>query len=120
MVEERVYLDIPPQAEEWAQSAGLPIPPDTYDAIYSPPPTNPDVQIIEPEMFAYVNGVVPIYGSAAGDDFSYYRLQVGQQKQRFSSWDFPPSTSGMMWSISKITPIRFSGERQYAQAPLNL
>jgi membrane peptidoglycan carboxypeptidase len=78
LVEERVYLDIPPQAEEWAQSAGLPIPPDTYDAVYSPSPANPNVQINEPEMFAYVSGVVPIKGSAYGDDFSYYRLQVGQ------------------------------------------
>ncbi len=31
-----------------------------------------------PELFTYVRGKVPISGSAAGDGFNFYRLQVGK------------------------------------------
>jgi membrane carboxypeptidase/penicillin-binding protein PbpC len=78
LVEERVYLVVPPQAMEWAKSAGLPIPPDSYDVIYVPPPTSADVQITAPAMFAHVSGEVSITGHASGKSFSFYRLQVGQ------------------------------------------
>jgi hypothetical protein len=78
MVEERVYLSVPPQALDWARSAGLPMPPDAYDVISHSPPSSASAQILSPGMFAYVGGKVSIAGSAAGDDFDFYRLQAGQ------------------------------------------
>ena len=77
MVEERVYMVVPPEAKTWAESAGLPTLPEIYDAI-QPPPPQPNVHIASPAMFADLRGTVPITGSASGSDFAYYRIQVGQ------------------------------------------
>jgi membrane carboxypeptidase/penicillin-binding protein PbpC len=77
LIENRVYMIVPEDARAWAQSEGLPIPPSAYDAI-QPPPFNPNVNIASPQLFADVNGVVRIIGTAAGDDFLYYRVQVGR------------------------------------------
>ncbi|HSB02085.1 MAG TPA: transglycosylase domain-containing protein [Anaerolineales bacterium] len=77
LVEERVYLMVPPEARSWAESAGLEIPPSTYDAI-QPPQINPDVTITSPELFKEVTGKVNIAGTAAGKDFVSYRVLVGR------------------------------------------
>ncbi len=76
-VERRVYLIVPPEAQAWAGNAGLPLPPSSYDAI-QPPRVNPSVRITAPELFADVKGTVRIIGTATGEDFAYYRVQVGQ------------------------------------------
>jgi len=78
MLEEKVYLVVPPLAVAWASNAGLPIPPDTYDVIYADKPISLDVRIISPQTFDHVNGQIRFTGSASGPGFSYYRLQVGQ------------------------------------------
>jgi membrane carboxypeptidase/penicillin-binding protein len=77
LIEEKVFLIVPPQAEGWAQLAGLPTPPDEYDVILSAGSPNPDVQITSPAMLSQVRGQVDITGSATGEDFAFYRLQVG-------------------------------------------
>lgn len=77
-VEERVYLILPPEAGEWTQQSGLPTPPETYDLIPAEPQSSPGVEIASPAMFAYLRGKVQIKGWAAGLDFSFYRVQVGQ------------------------------------------
>jgi membrane peptidoglycan carboxypeptidase len=77
LIEERVYLVVPPEARAWAEAAGLEIPPSDYDVI-QPPLPNPDVQIVSPELFSEVKGNVRIRGTAAGEDFISYRLLVGQ------------------------------------------
>jgi len=77
LIEDRVYLVVPPEARAWAESAGLPIPPTNYDVIQAPP-INPDVNITSPELFAEVSGNVTITGTAAGTDFVSYRILVGQ------------------------------------------
>ncbi len=77
LVEERIYLRLPPQAGAWAERAGLAVPPDDYDVLYEPPALD-DAQISAPEMFAHVGGNVTFRGTASGADFAYYRLQVGQ------------------------------------------
>ncbi len=77
LVEERLYLLVPPEARAWAQSAGVPIPPDTYDAI-QPPVINPQVRITTPALFAEVSGQVKIIGSASGEQFASYRLLAGK------------------------------------------
>ncbi len=77
LVENRVYMLVPPEAQEWARSAQLAVPPTAYDTIQQPPP-DPDAHITAPAMFAELKGKTTISGSAAGADFSYYRLQYGQ------------------------------------------
>jgi membrane peptidoglycan carboxypeptidase len=77
LIEERVYFVVPSGARSWAESAGLEIPPATYDVIQSPQ-VNPDVNITSPELFTEVSGEVRIRGTAAGEDFVSYRVLVGE------------------------------------------
>ncbi|HLO32917.1 MAG TPA: transglycosylase domain-containing protein [Anaerolineales bacterium] len=77
LVEERVYLVVPADARSWAESAGIAIPPAAYDVIQSPR-LDPNVNISSPELFSELNGNVEIKGTAAGDNFSSYRVLVGQ------------------------------------------
>jgi membrane peptidoglycan carboxypeptidase len=78
LVDEKVYMVIPPQAMDWAKQAGFPVPPEAYDEAYLPPPSNQDVNFNSPALFNHVGGLVRFYGSARGEDFAYYRLQVGE------------------------------------------
>ena len=77
LIEDRVYLVVPSEAHAWAESAGLAVPPSTYDVIQAPQ-LNPDVNISSPALFVEVNGSVNIEGTAAGNDFVSYRVLVGQ------------------------------------------
>ena len=77
LVEDRTFMVIPPEAQDWARSADVAMAPTDYDAI-QPPPTIPDVQISSPVLFGYVHGKVNINGTASGSGFANYRLQVGQ------------------------------------------
>jgi len=77
LVEERVFLVVPPQAQAWARTAGLPLPPSEYDLVQQPSP-NPNAQISQPRPFSVVGGQVEITGRAAGEAFASYSLQVGQ------------------------------------------
>ena len=77
LIEERVYLVVPPDARSWAEGTGLEIPPSNYDVI-QPPPLNENVKITAPDLFSEVNGAVQIEGTAAGDGFVSYRVLVGQ------------------------------------------
>ena len=70
-------LVAPPEARAWAESAGLAIPPSTYDVIQAPT-LNPEVNISSPALFAEVTGTVTLTGTAAGSDFVSYRVLVGQ------------------------------------------
>ncbi len=77
LIEERVYLVVPPDARSWAEGTGLEIPPSDYDVI-QPPPLDENVNITAPDLFSEVGGDVQIEGTAAGDGFVSYRVLVGQ------------------------------------------
>jgi membrane peptidoglycan carboxypeptidase len=77
LVENKIFMMIPPEAQAWAKSANRPIAPTTYDAI-QPPQVNPNVNITAPALFAEVNSQVQIKGTAAGANFDHYRVLVGQ------------------------------------------
>jgi hypothetical protein len=77
LIEKRVYMIVPESARDWAASAGLKVPPASYDAIQIPS-LNPKANITAPKLFADVNDVVKIVGTASGENFSYYRVQVGK------------------------------------------
>lgn len=77
LIEKRIYMIVPESARDWAMSKGVDIPPTNYDAIM-PPSVKPAANITSPELFAEVSGAVKIVGTAAGENFSYYRVQVGK------------------------------------------
>ncbi len=77
LVENRVYLQVPPEAAGWAANRGIETPPDTYDTIRTPR-FNPSAHITSPALFDELKGMVTITGSATGENFATYRLQYGQ------------------------------------------
>ncbi len=77
LVEDHVYMIVPPEARVWAEASGLELAPEVYDVIQAPVPA-PDVHITSPAMFTYVHGKVSVRGSAAGSDLVSYRLQAGE------------------------------------------
>jgi hypothetical protein len=110
LIEERVYLVVPPEARAWAESAGLEIPPASYDVIQAPP-INPDVNITSPELFDEVSGKVKIEGTAAGEGFVSYRVLVGQglnpQEWIQVAEANSPVTDGPLaeWDASKLSGL---------------
>ena len=78
LVEERIYLQVPQEATAWARQAGIPIPPDSYDVFTSNQQDDQNAIIHSPGMFSVIRGAVSITGTAAGDDFSHYRIQIGR------------------------------------------
>ncbi len=77
LVDERVFMIVPPEARSWAEATGLPIPPVLYDSI-KVLPVQADVNISSPALFSAVSGIVSIQGTAGGSGLASYRLQVGQ------------------------------------------
>ncbi len=77
LVENRVYLQIPPEAADWAAARGIAFPPKAYDTIRAPR-FNSQVNLTSPALFAELKGTVTITGTATGESFAYYRLQYGQ------------------------------------------
>jgi hypothetical protein len=77
LIEERVYLVVPPDARSWAEGTGLEIPPANYDVI-QPPRFDENVDITAPDLFSEVNSTVQIEGTASGEGFVSYRVLVGQ------------------------------------------
>lgn len=77
LIDQRTYLSLPAEALDWAKQNNVPIPPTEYDTI-QPPPCSPVACITNPASFTYVKGMVAVQGTAAGEDFSFYRLQIGR------------------------------------------
>ena len=78
LVKEKTFMNIPPQAQAWAKSANIAIPPTEYDVIQTPANLSSCVRITSPAMFAFVHGKVKIMGSTDCAGFHYYRLQLGK------------------------------------------
>ena len=77
LIDERIFLVVPSEAQDWAEENGLPVPPVDYDTIQQVQDA-PNVYFTTPENFSYVSGEVEITGTAAGEDFESYYLQVGE------------------------------------------
>ena len=77
LVEDKVFMVVPPEAAGWAKTADIPVAPSSYDAI-QPPPVDPFVHISLPAIFSEVSGRVQFRGTATGADFDHYRVLVGK------------------------------------------
>ncbi|MBN1875436.1 MAG: transglycosylase domain-containing protein [Anaerolineae bacterium] len=82
LVEERSYMVLPPEAQDWLASLPederIDIPPTEYDTIYGPNQANAEVSIISPTTYSYVKGFIPITGNARGGDLALFRLVFGK------------------------------------------
>ena len=76
-VEERIYLNIPPEAQTWANQQGLEIPPEAYD-LAGGAETSADLEIKIPENFSSLRGLVEVRGSAGIAGLESYKLQFGR------------------------------------------
>ncbi len=76
LVEEREVLALPPDAQAWAADNGLPLPPAELDGIGRLFTRRGDAAVTSPAPFETVSGTVRLQGTAAGDEFSAYRVTV--------------------------------------------
>jgi hypothetical protein len=111
LVEERVFMRLPDDALEWAQSANIAIAPVDYDAIQVAP-VNPGVNLSAPQMFAVVSGQVQIRGTAFGADFGSYRVLVGrglnpQEWTAVGSESIDPVENGLLatWDTAGLSGL---------------
>jgi len=74
LVEKRIYQVYLEPAARWAREHGIEPPPTEFDTINVARTHVDGAAIQTPQPFAYVSGSVTILGTAAGDDFSHYRL----------------------------------------------
>ncbi len=77
MITEKVFIAVPPDLQAWAVESGFPQPPENYDTIQAPPALA-NAHFDNPEMFSTVKGMLSVRGTAAGENFAYYRLQAGR------------------------------------------
>lgn len=78
LIEPRIFFIAPSEAQEWASQAGLETPPQVYDTIPLDTPEWPEAAILSPQMFSILRDQVDIRGSAGGDNFSFFRLEIGR------------------------------------------
>ncbi len=78
LVEEKVFMVLPPEATDWARENKVPQPPTQYCDLHGPSTAHADVAIIHPQTYAYVGGVITITGNARGGNFQFYKLEYGK------------------------------------------
>ena len=76
-VEQRTYLVVPEGAEQWMELNNIENQPENYDPLPNNTVQSNDAIILSPGSFQSLSGNVPIFGTAAGSDFSFYRIQYG-------------------------------------------
>ena len=90
LVEQKLFMIVPPDARAWASAAGIALPPTEYDQV-PVTITNPQVQIGQPAMFSLISGKVEIRGTAGGENFKNAWVEVGQGIDP-TSWSKPGGT----------------------------
>jgi membrane peptidoglycan carboxypeptidase len=75
-IDERVYLNIPPIADSWAETVGIEAPPILYDLGDGDKEVG-SLSITAPENLSFVRGLVGIHGSVPEEGFVSARLQYG-------------------------------------------
>ncbi len=77
LVVEKTYLILPEFAKGWAKSQQIEQPPEMYDTLVTSHGTA-TAQINSPTAYAVVHDTVEIKGTASGENFKSYRLQIGE------------------------------------------
>jgi len=74
VLQEQYFEVYPPEYRTWAEANGKPQPPLEVCHIHT---RAPRVEISQPRDGGWVEGIVPIYGSARIDDFDHFEVQYG-------------------------------------------
>jgi len=74
LVEERIYLVYPPEANEWAREQGLPEPPRFPCPLHT---FAAELAILEPKEGDVVEGIVSVWGTVSIPGLASYRLEYG-------------------------------------------
>ena len=77
LVEEKIFMDVPAEARDWAIQSGLPVAPLGYDSIQQYQP-DPSAMLTSPVIFSSVSGKVVVSGTANVEDLASYTVQVGE------------------------------------------
>jgi membrane peptidoglycan carboxypeptidase len=77
LVEEKTFMMIPDYAADWADTENIEQPPEMYDTLTTSYGSE-NANITFPEAYQVVNNKVEITGTASGETFQFYRLQVGE------------------------------------------
>jgi membrane peptidoglycan carboxypeptidase len=77
LVEEKTFMIIPDFAANWAKAENIEQPPEMYDTLIASYGSD-NARIGDPQAYQVVHNTVEISGTAAGEDFQFYRLQVGE------------------------------------------
>ncbi len=75
-IEQQVFLNVPPRAQDWAAQAGVPTAPSLYD-LGDQNREQGGLTLLTPENLSFVRGRVIITGSIQEEDFISARLQFG-------------------------------------------
>ncbi len=104
---QRVYFVPPPEALDWWQASGLPLPPVLLDE-----PGQSATGLQQPEPFAWVGGVVQVRGTLDPEGLNYYLLEQGeglnpQRWQRISAGQDAPRPPGLLgsWDTSGLSGL---------------
>ncbi len=73
----KLFFVPPPDADEWWRTNNLPLPPLGYDNV-SRPELFSDVQLLQPQPYAYVGGAVDVRGTLKPEDLQYFQLSYGE------------------------------------------
>ncbi len=76
-VEQKTYLSVPAEAEQWIKSNGFDSRPETFDPFPNITSPSDKSQISSPSQFQFISGTVPIIGIASSKEFAFYRIQYG-------------------------------------------
>ncbi len=76
-IEERLFIQIPVEAEDWARAAGIDLIPTDYDSFSILDLESAAAAILAPEPFDTVSGIVRIFGRVPADVGSY-DVQIGE------------------------------------------
>ncbi|MBL8119592.1 MAG: transglycosylase domain-containing protein, partial [Anaerolineae bacterium] len=106
-----LYFIPPQEAEEWWKANKLPLPPTQFDSVSRPELFN-EVQILQPQPYAYVGGQVDIRGTMNTSDMSYFQLSYGQGQYPTSFFqigpqqrEFTPGASLGIWDTTGLSGL---------------
>ncbi|MCX6055293.1 MAG: transglycosylase domain-containing protein [Chloroflexi bacterium] len=111
LIEERIFINVPINARQWAIDAGLAVAPSGYDSI---PATskNPNVMITEPVLFSPIHGIVAIRGTALSEKFDSFTIQMGEgiiptSWQQIGDKGMLPANNGLLttWDTSNLNGL---------------
>ena len=108
---EAVYFIPPDSAMEWWLANNQPLPPTDFDTL-SRPEVLQAVQILQPDDFAYVGGVLDVRGTIDDTDIEYYQLSFGEGVNP-REWldiggqqtEFTPGTSLVAWDTTGLDGV---------------